>query len=97
MARTGGAFDFEGVAIVEIKLQQPTQDQHIDRQPDRPAPIGVSAEHSRVGLGGEVPDFVAFAVNIEYVRMLFVPPGERPDAKGREKPFLIKHTRKNST
>src|SRR5262245_47923192 len=46
LSRSGGALDLKIVAVVSVVLQQCTDDQRIDRHPDRTAPIRVTAEHT---------------------------------------------------
>ena len=47
-AGAGGAFDLEIVAVVVMELLQRLDDQVVDREPDRPAPVRVAAEHARI-------------------------------------------------
>ena len=70
VARAGRALDLEVVAVVEVELQQRPDDQRVDRHPDRPAPVGVAAEHAGVRLGRQVVDAVLLAADVEDVRVL---------------------------
>ena len=49
-ARAGRALDLEVVAVVVMELLQRLDDQEVDREPDRPAPVRVAAEQPDVGL-----------------------------------------------
>ena len=71
-ARTGRAFDLECVAVVEVILRERADDQHVDRHPDRPAPVGVAAEHARVGLGRKIADAELLPAGLEDVGVIQV-------------------------
>src|SRR4051812_43583357 len=43
-----GTFDREIIAVVGVILQQAPDDQGVYGHPDRPAPVGVAAEHAGV-------------------------------------------------
>src|SRR6267142_4640883 len=49
--RTRRTLDLEVLAVVREVLQQGADDQTVDRHPDRPPPVGVSADHPAVGFG----------------------------------------------
>src|SRR5260221_13422388 len=51
-ARSGRAFDLEVVAVIAVKAVKRGDDEEIERQPDRTAPIRVGAELVRRRLGG---------------------------------------------
>ncbi len=72
VARPGGAFDFEVVAVEQIEVLQRPQDHDVHRHPDRAPPVGIAAEHAGVRLGREVADPVLLAVNVEPVGVLLV-------------------------
>src|SRR5262249_26966032 len=74
-----------------------TQDQHIEWQPDRAAPVRVAAEHTGVGFGGGVFYFVPLAMKVEWIRGVLLPLGQGPDAKGGEEAVLIEHPRPDGT
>src|SRR5262245_14477775 len=46
------ALDRELRAVVAIVLKEPANDQDVDREPHRSAPVRVAAKHARVRLGG---------------------------------------------
>ena len=46
--RSGGAFDFEVVAVIGVEFQKSANNQRVDGHPDRSAPVRISAEHARV-------------------------------------------------
>jgi hypothetical protein len=46
---SGGAFNLELVAVVEIELMQRAEDHEVDREPNWSAPIGVAAKHFSIG------------------------------------------------
>ena len=65
LARAGRALDLEVVAVVAVQLEQRAQDHEVHREPDRPAPVRVAAEHPAVGLGRQVADLVVLAAPVE--------------------------------
>ena len=65
----GRALDLEVVAVVAVQVEQRAQDHEVHREPDRPAPVRVAAEHAAVGLGRQVADLVVLAVPVELVRV----------------------------
>ena len=50
----GRALDLEVVAVVAVQLEQRAQDHEVHREPDRPAPVRVAAEHAGVRLRRQV-------------------------------------------
>src|SRR6476469_10571318 len=54
----GWAFDSELVSEIQVVLHQRTDDESVDRHPDRSAPIGIAAEHPGVGLRRQIVDSV---------------------------------------
>ncbi len=60
-------------------------DQVVQREPERPAPVGVPAEHRGGGLGRLIVDPEAQAGDIELVRMVAMVGGQRPQpVRGQE-------------
>src|SRR5262249_36975046 len=95
-SRAGWAFDLEGIAVVEVKLQQGAQDDSVHREPDGPAPIGIAAEHAGVGFGGKVADAVVAALDIDVVGVLVVEAGNTAQTVGTEEFFFIEHAREDA-
>ena len=56
LARAGRALDREVVAVVVVELLERLDDQVVDREPDRAAPVRVAAEQAAVRLGRLVLD-----------------------------------------
>ncbi len=92
IAGTGGALDLEIVAIITVILEQRADDQRVDREPDRAAPVRVSAEHPGVRFGGQVLDFVFLVADIEHVRMIQVIARERANPIRAKEAFFVEHT-----
>ena len=69
-ARAGRVFDFEIIAEKEMKLLQRLDEQIIDREPDRTAPVGVAAKKAGARLRRFVIDAVIHAVDRQSVRMI---------------------------
>ena len=78
---SGGALDGKVVAVIAVILQQGTDDQSIDRHPDRAAPIRIAAEHARIGLRRQIGDAVFLAAGLDDVRMVGVVARQRADAR----------------
>ena len=94
-ARAGRALDLEPVAVVAVQLQQAAQDHQVHREPDRPAPVGVAAEHAGVGLGRQVVDVVLLSAPVEHARLLEMAARDRPDPVGAEELVLVEHHRQD--
>ena len=58
-ARPGRALHGEVVPVVGVELQEGPDEQDVHREPHRPPPVGVAAEHARRRLGRLVRDGVA--------------------------------------
>src|SRR4029077_517658 len=92
-----GALDLEGVAVVEVVLDERADDQHVHRHPDRTAPVGISAEHSAVRLGRQIAHAVALTTDVELVRMLEVMARKCADAVRAQELLLIQHAREDAS
>src|SRR5262249_30654055 len=77
---TRGTFDGEIVAIVQMILKQRPNDQNVHGHPDRSPPVGIAAEHARVGLRRQVGNAIFLVPDMEDKRMLGMIPGERANA-----------------
>src|SRR5438874_646056 len=64
-AGTSWALDLEVVTVIVMELLQRFHEQEIDREPDRPAPVRVAAEQTRVRFGGLVLNRHALAIPME--------------------------------
>src|SRR5260370_41494085 len=73
-----------------IVALQRLDEQIIDRQPNRAAPVGVAAEKPGPGFPGRVFDAVLIAAGRKYIRVGQVKFGKRADAEGREEFVLVK-------
>src|SRR5205814_359708 len=58
---------------------------------DRPAPVGIAAEHAAVGFGGLVVHAVLAPAETEYVGMLLVRARQRANAVGAEEFVFVQH------
>src|SRR5947209_8140544 len=77
VAGTARAFDLEVVAVVVMELLQRFDQEIIDREPDRTAPVGVAAEQATIGLGWLIAHGELVAIAREDVRVILVTLGER--------------------
>src|SRR6516165_10607981 len=89
--RAGRAFDFEFVAVVVMELLQRFDEQVIDGEPDRSAPVGIAAEKVGVRLAGLISDGMGHAANPEYVRVVLMDLRNRADAKVGKKLGFVEH------
>ena len=89
--------DREVVAVVRVVLEQRPDDQRVDRHPDRPAPVGVAAEHAAVGLRRQVRHPIVLVADTEHVRMLLVVPGDGADAVRAQELVLVEHPGQHAT
>ena len=60
-----GHSHLEVVAVVTVELAQTAQDHQVHREPDRPAPVRVPAEHAGVRLGRLIVDAELLAGDVE--------------------------------
>src|SRR5271165_2705018 len=70
LARTGGALHFEVVAKIVMELLQRLNQQEIDREPDRPAPVGVAAKQSSGRFAGLIIDSIFGVAEPQHVRII---------------------------
>src|SRR5207248_5343805 len=71
-SRSGGKLYREAIAEIVVKLLQGFDEQVVDGEPDRPAPVGIAAEEAAGRLGGLVPHAVAVAVELQHVWLVLV-------------------------
>jgi hypothetical protein len=95
VARAGGALDFEVVAIIQVILQQGADQQHVDRHPDRPAPVRIAAKHAGVRLRREVVHPIFLALRPEGIGLIGVITRQSADPVGAEELVLIEHSGKD--
>lgn len=92
LAGSGGAFHFEIVAVVVMKLLQRFDKQIINRKPYRPAPIRVPAEHVGLGLCWLVHHHFFLIADAQNVWVCFVELAHGAHAERAEKFFGIEQT-----
>src|SRR5438876_602972 len=91
LAGTSRAFDFEIVAVVMMKLLEGFDQEVIDREPDRTAPVGVAAENAGLRFGRFVADDFFFAANRDRVGMRLMKFAEGTNSVVAQKFFRIEH------
>src|SRR5258708_33274416 len=89
VARSGRAFDLEVVAVIAMEAAKRGDDEEIERQPDRTAPVRVAAKLIGSRLSGAVSDDAAMAVQRELVRLDRMPLGKGADAVGGKELGLV--------
>jgi hypothetical protein len=85
------AFNGKCVSVVGVIVKQGTQDQEVNRHPDRAAPVGIAAEHAGIGFGREIVDSILAPPGAKDVGMVGVPTRERADAMRTEELVLVEH------
>ena len=70
-------------------LLQRLDEQEVQREPHRPAPVGIAAEEPAVRLARRVGDAMHLALEIQLKGIVGVVPRERADAVRREKLVFI--------
>src|SRR5262249_1024519 len=88
-ARAGRALDFEILSVIGEVVEQAADEHHVDRQPDRSAPVRVSSEEAAVRFGGQIRDLVLPAASLEHVGVLQVEAGYGANpVRGEELAFV---------
>lgn len=80
LARAGGTLDLERVAIEHVETEEGLDEQEVDAEPDRAAPVAVSTEERTVRLTGDVAHFECLAIDVHGVWVLFMVLGHGADA-----------------
>ena len=82
LARSGRAFDPEGIAVIAVILAQSLDQQEVDGEPDRPTLIRVPTEMLGVHVPRHVGDRILLKVPVgaENVRAILVNARQGPDA-----------------
>src|SRR5579863_534676 len=88
-AGAGGKFDGEFVAQIIMESLQRFDQQIVDGEPDRSAPVGIASEQAGLRFGGFVSDAICLSVNLKLVRMVLVKFRDRADAVRGKKLGLI--------
>ena len=79
-----------------MELLKRLDEQVIDGEPHRPAPIGVAAEELADRFARFIADLVFFALEHQTIGVLGVPPRETADAEGREEFVGVEHNREDA-
>ena len=96
-ATAGRALDGEVVAQVEVVALQRLDDEMVDGEPHRSAPIGVAAVDRRRGLRGLVVDAVLLAIEIDLVRRSLESLRHRAQAVRRQHRVLAQHLEQHAS
>ena len=83
LARTGGAFDLEVVAVKMVIPLERFDQQIIDGKPDRPSPVGIAAKEPAVRFARRVADRKLLPARFKLKRMFGVKLRQRANAVGR--------------
>src|SRR5262249_6910695 len=90
-ARSRRALDPQVVAVEVVITLERLGEEVVGWDPDRAAPVGVTAEERRVRLGRRVVHLVLVSVEAEDERMLAMYSRERADAVRGEELALVQH------
>ena len=85
VGRASRARDAKIVAVIVMKLLQRLDDEEVHREPDRPSPVGVSAEEAAVGLRRLIANREVHAIVAVDVGLFLVSTGQRSNTVRREK------------
>ena len=85
----GRALHLELVAVEGIQIQEAPDDEHVDRHPDRAAPVGVPAEHSGVRFRGQIRHLVLLVPDPVREGMLQVELRQGPDPVRAQELVLV--------
>src|SRR5215469_7390266 len=69
-ARTGRTLHSETITIVLMQIQERADNHDVDRHPDRPTPVRVSAEQPGIGLSRHVPNRIFLTFRLENIWMV---------------------------
>src|SRR5712664_2622830 len=86
-----GALNFEIFPEVVVKFLERFHKQIVDRKPNRPAPVRISAEQARRGFGRLVIDAVRISVHVNFVRMVLMEARKGAHAVRRKEFRFIQH------
>lgn len=95
LARAGGTFDLQRVAVEHVEAQEGLDKQEVYAKPHGTAPVAVAAEKGAVRFTGYVADFEGLAVDIHGIGVFFVVFRHRPDAVLGKEFCLVQHTFQN--
>src|SRR5271155_1790615 len=94
--RAGRALHLEGVAVISTQPQEGEVEQEVHRHPDRPPPVGVSAEHPAVRVARKIGNAIFLAAKSENEGMVQVVARESANAMRTEELVLVEHPLKNA-
>src|ERR1700752_3092912 len=77
VSRSSRELDFEIVTEIVVELLQGFDQEKIHREPDGTAPVRVAAEYSAHRLSRFIVHSVLGSVDVKYVRMFAMEPGQR--------------------
>ena len=91
VSRTGRAFDLERFAVKEVITLERFDDEKIDREPNRSAPVRVAAEKIAGSLTRDIVDAMFFVARAEDVGLLAMDARNGAQAMRREKFVFVEH------
>src|SRR5262245_39913182 len=89
LSRPGGKLNLEAIAEIEVKFLQRLDQKKINREPDRPAPVGIPAEQPAARLRRLVVDPMLHSIYRQDIRVVAVIARKRADAV-RRKEFVFR-------
>src|SRR5580704_2245488 len=94
-SRTAWAFDREIVAIINVVLQERSNNQSIDGHPDWAAPVGVPPKHAGIRLAWKIRHRIVLVTPAKHIGMPGVIARKGADAERTKKLVLIQHSREH--
>src|SRR5262249_30253044 len=91
LSRARRTLHLEAVAVIEVKLLQRVDHQHLHRHPDWSSPIGIAPVHGVVRLRGEIIHAELLAMHIQHVRVIGVIPRAGSNSVRAQELILIEH------
>src|SRR5437762_904430 len=88
----GRAFDLEVFAVVVVKFLQGFDEQIVHWKPNRATPIGIAAEQASGGLRGLVGDAADMVIDLDFIGMIEMKPGQSANTVRREEFVFVEHT-----
>ncbi len=88
---TDRALHLQLVAVEMVVAFKGFDDQVVDREPDRAAPVGVAAEKVAIAFAGNIIDTMFLVPGDEDVGLIAMDTRDRAQSVGREKLVFVEH------
>src|SRR5580692_1630831 len=95
-ARARWKFNFEILTVIMVILLQGLDEEIVQRKPDRPAPVRISAKNTAARFGRLVIDTADMIVHLNFVGMIEVVARQRTHSVGGQKLGFVQHAAENA-